>query len=89
MILSDIRQYMKNRGRASLDDLVVHFEGDKTAIEGMMETLKSRRLVIELGCGGCSGASGCLVSGPKIYAYVATSPLKKLDNGSSICGSQS
>ncbi len=67
MILSDIRKYIAARGRVSLDDLVARFDGDKGAIEAMMESLKARGKVFELGCGSCAGAKGCSVAGPKIY----------------------
>lgn len=89
MILSDIRKYIKSRGRASLDDLAAHFDGDKSAIEGMMETLKARGLVVELGCGGCGGSTGCATAGPKVYADVAKGRIEKLDDGSSVCSSPS
>jgi len=86
VILSDIRKYMKRHGRASLDDLVARFDGDKAAIEGMMETLKAHGQVVELGCGGCSGAKGCSVAGPIIYACTASEKLKNLQDGSPVCG---
>ena len=85
MIVSDIGKYMKAMGRVSLDDLVIHFDGEKTAIEGIMETLVHRGQVLELGCGGCGGKNGCSVAGPKIYAYAASCKIKKTDDGMSIC----
>jgi len=85
VILSDIRKYMKASRRASLDDLVAKFDGDKTAIEGMMETLKAHGHVLELGCGSCGGSGGCSFKGPRIYAYVTRDGFQKLPNGSSVC----
>ena len=67
MILSDIRKYIAARGRVSLDDLVARFDGDKGAIEAMMEDLKARGKVFEPGCGSCASAKGCSVARPKIY----------------------
>lgn len=87
MILTDIRKYIKIHGRVSIDDLAARFDGDKTAIEGMLETLKSHGRVVELGCGECGGSGGCSFSGPKIYVYVDRGDFKKINKKYSICSS--
>ena len=68
MIISDIKRYLKSRGRASLPELAAHFDSDESAIEGMMDTLMQRGVVVRLSCGGCGGSNGCAFAGPKVYA---------------------
>ena len=85
MILSDLRRYMKTHERVSLDDLALHFDGEKSAIEGMMEVLIARGEVVVLGCGSCGGAGGCAFAGPKIYRRCEPGTLQKQSDGSSVC----
>lgn len=89
MILSQLRQFIKQRGRVSLDELAIHFDGDKSAIEGMVDVLKTRGIVLELGCGGCGGSKTCSVSGPKIYAWNSGSSVLQQKDGSVTCRSSS
>jgi len=37
MILSDIRDYIKQRGQCSLSDIALHFDCDVDAVRGMLE----------------------------------------------------
>lgn len=37
MILSQLRDYLKERGQASLQDLALHFDADSGAVRGMLE----------------------------------------------------
>jgi len=67
MIVSRIRDYLRQRGRASVDEIALHFDSDKSAVEGVMETLARRGAVLQLGCGGCASSGGCSFSGPKVY----------------------
>ncbi len=87
MILSDIRRYIRARGRASLDELVARFDMDKSAIEGMMETLKARGLVTEAGCGSCSSSGGCSFQGPRIYVAVPRGQASGGVRGTDLCRS--
>ncbi len=36
MILSDIRNYLKQRGQCSLSDIALHFDTDANAVRGML-----------------------------------------------------
>lgn len=85
VILSDIRQYMKSRGRASLDDLVAKFDGDQTAIEGMMDTLKAHGKVFEASCGSCGSSQGCSFSGPRIYVWATRAETTGSNKGPHEC----
>jgi putative ferrous iron transport protein C len=37
MILSDLRDYLRQRGQASLQDMALHFDADPDALRGMLE----------------------------------------------------
>ena len=37
MILSDIRDYLKQRGQCSLSDIALHFDSDADAVRGMLD----------------------------------------------------
>lgn len=37
MILSDLRSYLQQKGRVSLNELVLHFHVDANALRGMLE----------------------------------------------------
>ena len=37
MILSDIKNYLQQRGQASLGDIALHFKSDPEAVRGMLD----------------------------------------------------
>ena len=37
MILSDIRNYLKQRGQCTLSDIALHFDTDADAVRGMLD----------------------------------------------------
>ena len=55
MILSDLRDYLLQRQRVTLNDLVLHFNMDADALRGMLEKWiskgKVRKTSPESGCG--------------------------------------
>ncbi|MEJ2529548.1 MAG: FeoC-like transcriptional regulator, partial [Gammaproteobacteria bacterium] len=56
MILSDIKQYLIQRGSASLSDISVHFDADPNAVRGMLEQWirkgKVSKQAAKAACGG-------------------------------------
>ncbi|MCW8862003.1 MAG: FeoC-like transcriptional regulator [Rhodospirillales bacterium] len=58
MILSQIRDYMALRGRASIGDMANHFDADMDAVRGMLDIWmrkgRVRRIESTDECGGCS-----------------------------------
>lgn len=60
MILSDLRSYLQERHRASLSELVIHFNMEPDALRGMLEKWISKEKVrlIQGGETGC-GTSCC------------------------------
>ena len=68
MILSDIRTYVKERGRVTLDDIAARFEMDKSAAAAIMEQLISRGLVTRPDCTSCQSSGSCsLQSQASVY----------------------
>lgn len=55
MILSELRDFLKEKHRASLNDLVVHFDADADALRGMLDKWihkgKVQRSLAESACG--------------------------------------
>ena len=59
MILSELKVYLRERGRAPIGDLANRFDADPEAIRGMLDVWirkgRVKRLNAEAGdCGGCS-----------------------------------
>jgi len=74
MILSDIKQYLKARRQASLNDLALHFGTDPDAMRGMLDQWISKGKVmkseLQTTCG--RGCTACTCSGSlEIYEWRA------------------
>jgi hypothetical protein len=77
MILSDLRNYLQNRQRATLNDLVVHFQIDADALRGMLGKWISKGKVRQLPGGAACGTSCCKCDPllTEIYEWVDNKPL--------------
>ena len=57
MILSELRDYLQIRGRATIADLSARFDTEPDALRGMLQKWigkgKVERLVSDNNCGGC------------------------------------
>ena len=55
MILSDLKEYLKNQRRVVLNDAAQHFNMDANALRGMLDKWihkgKVRKVSVEAGCG--------------------------------------
>lgn len=72
MILSEIKKYLKAHKRASLADLVNHFDAEPEAMQGMLGQFvrKGRVLRLDVPAGGCSGGCGnCKCEGSSMEIY--------------------
>ncbi len=71
MLLTDIRDYLSSRKRASIADIAGHFEMEVTAMEGLLASWlakgRVRRLKDHLPCGTCGK---CESSVTDIYEWV-------------------
>lgn len=74
MILSQLRNYIREHKRVALRDLVYHFGVDAEAARGMLETLERKGRIRKLPSGtACSG--GCDRCAPAtIELYEAVDP---------------
>ncbi len=60
MILSELGDYLRQHGQASLQDMALHFDADPEALRGMLEhwmrkgKVKKRLATSSCGSGGCS-----------------------------------
>ena len=72
MILSDIREYLKQRGQASLGDIALHFDADPAAVQGMLE-IWIRKGKVEKRAATASCGSSCQQCDPaatEIYRWL-------------------
>jgi hypothetical protein len=71
MILADIRDYLQERGQATLQDMANHFDADPEALRGMLEVWirkgKVTRYAATASCG--SSCSKCDPAATDIYAW--------------------
>lgn len=61
MLLTEIKDYIKERKTATLADLRMHFRTSPDEMRGMMETWVKKGKIIkhEAESGGCHGCSSC------------------------------
>jgi hypothetical protein len=71
MILSDIRQYLQERGQATLADLALHFGTDPATVRPMLEVWmrkgKVQRWEAGTGCG--TSCQRCDAAATEIYRW--------------------
>jgi len=72
MILSDIKQYLQQRGQASLADIATHFDTSTDAVRGMLEIwVRKGRVTCRLASASCgSSCSSCDPAATEIYQWV-------------------
>jgi hypothetical protein len=73
VLLTDLKIYLANRGRASLDDLATHFTMAPDAMRGLVETWiakgRARRVSDQLPCGSCGQCESAIT---EIYEWLDT-----------------
>lgn len=74
-MISAIIEYMRERKTVSLNDLMIHFEIDESAIKPILERLIAKKYInhLNLECNGCSrDCSKCsFVKDKEFYQYIA------------------
>lgn len=81
MILSDIRDYIKQRGQCSLSDIALHFDCDADAVRGMLE-LWVRKGKVEKNIATPSCGTSCQSCDPattEVYIWHESSGHKTID----------
>lgn len=71
MILSDIRDYLRQRGQATLSDIAMHFDTDPDAVRGMLEVwIRKGRVRKQMATSSCgSSCSQCDPARTEIYSW--------------------
>ena len=71
MILSDVRDYLKQRGQCTLSDIALHFDTDPDAVRGMLEIWMRKGKVEKLSATNSCGSScnSCEPSATEIYVW--------------------
>ena len=71
MILSEVRDYLKQRGQCTLSDIALHFDIDPDAVRGMLEVWMRKGKVEKLSATGSCGTScnSCEPAATEIYVW--------------------
>ena len=74
MILSDIKQYLSQRGSASLTDISTHFDTDPDAMRGMLsQWIRKGRVAKHVAGSSCNSSCNKCDTGPtEIYQWVGS-----------------
>ena len=81
MILSDIRDYLKQRGQCSLSDIALHFDSDADAVRGMLDVWV-RKGKVEKNAATPSCGTSCQSCDPattEVYIWLESSGYKTID----------
>lgn len=81
MILSDLRDYLADRKRASMADMVNHFGIDPDALLGMLEQWEAKGRVRRIDAAGadpraCGSCTVCADGDPRIYEWTGRTHAK-------------
>ena len=71
MILSDVRDYLKQRGQCTLSDIALHFDTDPDAVRGMLDIWIRKGMVEKQSATNSCGTScnSCDPSATEIYIW--------------------
>ena len=79
MILREIRDYLRQRGRAPLRDMAIHFDMDESALRGALEHWIRKGRVRRLPPGTtCFGCSSCAPQDIELYEWVEADGVRPL-----------
>ena len=80
MILADIRNYLEQRGQATLADIAVHFDAEPDAVRGMLDIWirkgMAHKKMATASCG--SSCSQCDSAATEIYVWGQQHDIKPL-----------
>jgi hypothetical protein len=73
MILSQVRDYLKQRGQCTLSDIALHFDTDADAVRGMLDVWIRKGVVEKRSATASCGTScqSCDPAATEIYFWVA------------------
>ncbi|MEE9492059.1 MAG: FeoC-like transcriptional regulator [Gammaproteobacteria bacterium] len=81
MILSDIKNYLEQRGQASLGDMALHFDTTPEALQGMLEIwIRKGKIYKQFATASCgSSCQQCDPGATEYYVWVKTAVDVMLD----------
>ena len=81
MILSKVRDYLKQRGQCTLSDIALHFDTDANAVRGMLDIWIKKGKVEKRSATASCGTScqSCDPAATEIYTWCENSPNKNID----------
>lgn len=72
MIFVDIRNYLRDRGHASLMDIASHCDADPAAVRDMLQVwIRKGRITRQLSANACGGCTQCDPPVTEIYSWVS------------------
>lgn len=75
MILSQVRDYLKQRGQCTLSDIALHFDTDADAVRGMLDVWirkgKVKKTSATESCG--TSCQSCDPAATEVYSWCETS----------------
>ena len=81
MILSQVRDYLKQRGQCTLSDIALHFDTDADAVRGMLDVWirkgKVKKTSATESCG--TSCQSCDPSATEVYSWCETDAESKLN----------
>jgi len=74
MILSEIKQYLSQRGSTTLTDISLHFDTEPNAMRGMLEQwIRKGKVSKHIASESCSSSCNkCDIKNSEIYQWVET-----------------
>lgn len=71
MILSDVRDYLQQRGRATLADIALHFDTEPDAVRGMLQVwIRKGKVHKQAATASCGGScTQCDPASTEIYVW--------------------
>ena len=81
MILSQIRDYLKQRGQCTLSDIALHFDTDANAVRGMLDVwIKKGKVEKRSATESCgSSCQSCDPAATEIYIWCESKNTDKLN----------
>lgn len=77
MILSDVRDYLKQRGQCTLSDIALHFDTDADAVRGMLDVWirkgKIEKRFVTDSCG--TSCQSCDPAATEVYSWLESNTL--------------
>ena len=74
MILSEVRNYLKQRGQCTLSDIALHFDTDANAVRGMLDIwIKKGKVTRHTATESCgTSCQSCDPAATEVYSWCET-----------------